>query len=421
LVPSNQDISIRTATLAMPVGLKMADSLQTAVSLSATVGAIRTADYGLYHSDAAMALTASNDSISWGNNPVVTSVKLSLVLDTTLFVHPTQRSIPQNLYVHRLKVVLDSTKIYNNSLTAADYETEVLSLGGLVYTGDESYTVELDKKLGEELIKIPLSTLDSAELFMKAFKGLYLRCDDPLEGTEGGRLNTFDLSASALSIYFDYDDDEGNRRSKTESFLLGEYYAVNVCTSSARYMEQHLATDALYMEGSCGIKPFISAVELRRVLENYFAAENQSDLSRVLIAKAALEFPFEYSGDYKQFDYYANMLYPCKKIKATSKSVMRYAPLSEIDEEEFESGEIDRSNLRYTANVSFYIQKLLSRSASEITSDDDLWIMPTVGSYDSYSGETTYLADYFFYTQSQLNGTSNPRHPVLKLTYTILR
>ena len=421
LVPTNQDISIHAATIDVPVGLKMADSLQTSVSQKATVGAIRTNEYGLYRSDAAMAVTAAYDSIVWGKNPVVTSVRLSLMLDTAMVVNPTQRNIPQNIYVHRLKVVLDSTKIYNNCLTADDYETEVLSRGGLVYTGDDAYTVELDTKLGDELFKIPMSTLDSAELFMKVFKGLYLRCDDPMEGTEGGRLNTFDLSSSILSLYYTYDDDEGNRRSKTESFSLGENYVVNVCSSGARGKEQPLATDALYMEGTCGIKPFISARELRGAVESFFAAQNQTDLSRVLIAKAILVFPFEYTGDYKQFDYYATMLYPCKKVQATSTSVAHYTPLTEIDDEDLESGAIDRSNLWYSANISIHLQSLLRRSASELTSEDDLWIMPTVATYNSYSGATYYYPDYFYYSQSRLNGTSDARHPVLKLTYSILR
>lgn len=418
LVPAIQDISVRTATFDLPVGLKMADSLQTSISQKGTVGAIRTDRYGLYRSDAAMAVTAAYDSISWGKNPSVTSVKLVLTRDTTLVVDPGERYIPQNLYVHRLKVVLDSTTIFNNSLTENDYDHEVLSLGGLVYTGDDTYSVELDKKLGEELLKIPTATLDSAELFMKAFKGLYIRCDEPLEDCEGGRLTTFDLSASYINFTYQYDDDNGNRRSKSENFLVGEVYAVNICTAGSRPLEEPLAADALYMEGNCGIKPHISAKELRGVLER-FAAENQLDLERVLIAKAVLKFPFEYTGDYKQFDYYATNLYPCKRTKNASGSRI-YTTLDEIEEEDLESGYIDRSNLCYTVNVSMYLQNLISRKASDITTNDDLWIMPTITLYSSTTGVTFYYPDYYYYSQSRLNGTSDARHPVLQLTYSVL-
>ena len=48
LVPTNQDISIHTATLDIPVTLRMADSLQTAVSNSMSVGAIRSGVFGLF-------------------------------------------------------------------------------------------------------------------------------------------------------------------------------------------------------------------------------------------------------------------------------------------------------------------------------------------------------------------------------------
>ena len=422
LVPANQDISIHTATFAVPVGLKMADSLQTAVSQSATVGTIRTDLYGLYRSDAAMAVTAAVDSIEWGKNPTVEHITLYLVGDTAMVVKPSDRYIPQNIYVHRLNVVLDSTMIFNNSLTAADYDPELLSVGGLVYNGSGSYTVELNPELGEELLKIPMETMNDDEAFMEKFKGLYLRCDDPVEGTEGGRLNTFDLSSSYINISYAYDDEDGNRRITSNNFMLGEYYSVNICSSGARELEQSLAADALFMEGTCGIKPYIRAAALRKIMEDFVEMETVGvPLDRVLIAKAVLVFPFEYFGDARQFDYYAPTLYACQRVKSSSSDLTRYEPIDEIEDETFESGDIDRSNLNYTVNISLYLQDLISCDANCITSEDDLWIMPTVSVYNSYTSATYYYADYLYYTLSQLNGTAEARHPVLKLTYAILK
>lgn len=418
LVPANQDVHVRVAEFDLPVGMKMADSLQTSVSQSVTVGAIRSDCYGLYHSEAAMSVTAAYDSIIWGKNPTVNSVKLTLICDTTLIVDPTQRYIPQNLHLYRLKVDLDSTLIYNNSLSADDYEAETLSTGGTVFTGGTSYTVDLDKKLGEELLKIPMATLDSAELFMKAFKGLYLTCDDPLEGTEGGRLNTFDLSSSYITFSYNYDDDDGARRTTTETFLVGEYYCVNICSSGARPLERALAADALYLEGNCGIKPHINAVALRSMIEN-FAAENDIELERIAIAKAILYFPFEYNGDYRQFDYYAPTIYACTRSE-NSAGYLYYSPIDEIEDSSFESGDIDRASLCYPVNISNYLQALLKSDPASIDAGDDLWIMPTVTTYNSYTGATYYYADTYYYTQSLLNGTSDARHPVLKLTFAVL-
>ena len=418
LVPANQDISIETATLNAPVGLKMADSLQTAISQSATVGAIRSDLFGLYHSDAAMSVTAAYDSIVWGNNPAVRSVSLTLMRDTSLMVDPGQRYIPQNLSVHRLKVELDSTMLYNNSLTAADYNPENLAKGSVIYTGTDEFTVPLQEKLGEELLKIPMATLDSAELFMKAFYGIYVRCDDPVEGTEGGRLNIFDLSSSYLTLVHEYDDEEGNRRITSNTFLVGDKYSVNICSSGARPLEKPDAFEILYLEGSCGIKPHISALELRDQVARW-AEASQIPMDNLVIAKATLSLPFEYNGDYKQYDYYAGNVFPCKRV--STEGILRYTPIDEIQDDAVEKGDIDRCNLRYVSNISMYLQDLIRRDRSDITEADDIWLMPTITSYNSSTGATYYFADYFYYSQSLLNGTGNLRHPQIQLTYTTLK
>jgi len=418
LVPDNQDISIRTAVLDLPVGMKMADSLQTSISQRATVGAIRSGNFGLLHSDAAVSVTAAYDSIIWGKNPSVRRISLTLVVDSTMVVDPTQLHIPQNLYVHRLKVELDSTMIYNNSLTEADYDHDPISVGGFVYTGGDSYTVSIKEEVGNRLLQIPMETLDSAELFMKAFYGFYLRCDDPDEDLPGGRLNIFDLSSSYLNFTYDYDDDEGNRRAGTTSFLIGEYYNVNICSAGSREYEKADPADGLYMDGLCGIKPYIEAAQIKRVVEQWAAAEG-IPAEKLLIAKATLSFPFEYLGDRDQFDYYPLNLFPCKRTLLGGK--MRYTPLSEIEDGALETGEIDRSHLCYTSNVSLYLQKILRTDESALTASDNLWMMPTLATYNSNTGETFYYADYFYYAQGYLNGTADLRHPEIHLTYTVLK
>lgn len=419
LVPDNQDISLRTATFDLPVSLKMADSLQTAISQSITVGAIRTSTFGLFHSDAALSVTPSADSIVWGGNPTVRSFTLNLITDTTLVLDATQRYIHQNFYVHQLNVELDSTMVYNNSLSAKDYNPEVISEGGFVYTGGDSYTVKLKEEIGRRLFEIPMSTLDSAELFMKAFHGFYIHCDDPVEGLEGGRLNLFDLSSSTLSLTYDYNDTDGNRKSNTVIFQLGAKYCVNVSTAGSRSLESDDPADALFMEGLCGIKPYIEALRLKDAVTAW-AASQQIPVEDLIIAKATINFPFEYDGDPASLKSYAGNIFPCKR-KATGERI-RYTPIDEINQtDDVETGTINRSKLEYRSNVSIYLQDLIRRNRSEITAADDLWLMPTITYYNSTSGETYYYADYFYYAQSVLNGTAAARHPVVTLTYTLLK
>ena len=419
LAPSNHSIELHTATIDLPVSLKMADSLQTAISQSITVGSIRSDIFGLFHCDAAMSVTAATDSIDWGKNPSVRSFTLNLVTDTTLVVDAAERYAPQNLYVHQLNVELDSTMVYNNSLKAGDYDPEIISHGGFVFTGGDSYAVRLDEEIGKRLFQIPMATLDSADLFMKAFHGLYIRCDDPVEGSEGGRLNLFDLSSSTLTLTYDYDDAQGNRKTNTAVFQLGTKYTVNCCTSGSRVLESEDPAETLYVEGLCGIKPFINALRLRDALADW-AADAQIPLENLLIAKATFSFPFEYYGDRTQFDNYAGNLFPCKRT-ANSAGRLRYTPIDEINDTDLEDGSIDRSRLEYCSNVSFYLQDLIGRNRRDVTSDDDLWLMPTITYYNSTTSVTYYYADYFYYAQSFLNGTSAERHPVINLTYAILK
>ena len=48
-------------------------------------------------------------------------------------------------------------------------------------------------------------------------------------------------------------------------------------------------------------------------------------------------------------------------------------------------------------------------------------MMSTVSSVNSNTGETYYYADNFYYSQMLLNGTAALRHPLLKITYTVLK
>jgi hypothetical protein len=421
MVPANQDITLHTATIDLPVSLKMADSLQTAISQNITVGAIRTSTFGLFHSDAAMSVTPSYDTLNFGHNPTVRSLTLNLVADTTLIMDASQRYIHQNFYVHQLNVALDSTLIYNNSLSDGDYDPEVISKGGFVYTGGDSYSVKIKEEIGRRLLQIPKSTYDSVDLFMKAFPGFYIHCDDPEEGMEGGRLNLFDLSASTLTLTYEYDDDEGDRKTNTLIFQLGGKYCVNVSTAGSRFLESADPADRLYMEGLCGIKPHINALRLKDAI-NAWAASQQIPVESLIIAKATFNFPFEYDGNPAGLEHYAGNIFPCKRKATGTGKRIRYTPIDEINQtDDVETGTINRSKLEYRSNVSIYIQNLIRRDRSKITAADDLWMMPTITYYNSTSGETFYYADYFYYAQSVLNGAADPRHPVVTLTYSILK
>ena len=418
LVPESQDITIQTVTLDLPLSeSRAAADLQSRISSGITVGNIGSDLY----SEGLMSVTAASDSVVWGKNPVVRRVYLSFVCDSTIAMRDDQLHIPQNFYVHRLNFELDSTHINGTQarFRTAYYDPEPISIGGSLYTGEDSWSVDLKNEIGEELLRIPMETRDSAELFMRQFYGLCLRTDmpdDPRTAPEGsGRLNLFDLSSSYLYFSWDYTDDDGNRKNTSTYFQLGQYYALNIYRNLG---DNNPATSSLEVQGLSGTKPRIEAAQLRNAVANWANAQN-IPLENLVIAKATVEFPGEDGGDMHQLDHYAATLYPCKR--ALVDDLPYYAPLSELGESTVEDGSMNRSLLLYKASISFYLQDLIKKEAGQVTDEDDLWLMPTLSYYNSNTSTTYYYADNVYYSRTLLNGTDATRHPVLKLTYTVLK
>ena len=418
LVPSSQDITIQTTTLDLPLeDVRTIDDLQSRILSSATVGS-----FGMeLSSEGLMSVSAATDSVAWGRDPSVRRIYLSLVRDTTLVLQDNQRYIPQNLYVHRLNFELDTT--HRNALSerfkTAYYDAEPINVGGCIYTGADAWSVDLKKEIGEELLRIPMETRDSAALFMKQFYGFCLRTDAPDDAQasrEGeGRLNVFNLSSSYLILSWDYTDEDGFRKSSTAYFQLGQHHALNLYRS----LKPETGTDdAILVQGLTGAKPHVSGLQLKQAIEAW--AEREDILMENLaLAKATVEFPFEYNGDRNQFDNYAAFLYPCQRTLVDG--IPFYAPISEINNTTLENGSLDRSLLYYKSNISLYLQRLLRKDADKVTEEDDLWFMPTFSRHNSNTDVTYYYADNRYYSLTRLNGTGALRHPVLRLTYTVLK
>ena len=419
LVPSNQDITIKTETLDLPLQpMQASGDLQSRISSGLDIGSIGTE----FCSEGLVSVTPAIDSIVWGKDPAVQRVYLSMVLDTALVMRDDQKAIPQNIYVHRLNFELDSTCRNGTAerFKTAYYDAEPISTGGCIYTGDDAWSIELKKEIGEELLRFPMATLDSAELFMKQFYGLCMRTDHPDDAEVSrdgeGRLNLFDLSSSYLILNWNYTDDDGNRKTSSAYFSLGAKHAMNLY----RTLRTTTATsDQIVVQGLTGSKPIVSGLHLKHAVEGW-AIRSGIPPENLVIAKAIVEFPFEYTGTSSQFDHYALNLFPCQRL-LDDDGVPYYAPIEEINDTALEDGSINRSLLCYKSNISLYLQDLLSMDDDEIDEEDDLWFMPTYSYYNSTTGVTYYYADNFYYSQTILNGTGSLRHPVLKLTYSVLK
>ena len=321
LVPSSQDITIQTATLDLPLqGMRASDDLQSRVTGSVTVGNIGTD----FYSEGLMTITASTDSIVWGKNPTVQRVYLSMVRDTALVMRDDQLYIPQNIYVHRLNFELDSTHVNatHDRFKGQYYDPEPISTGGFVYTGDDAWSVELKKEIGEELLRFPMATLDSAQLFMKQFYGICLRGDYPessLTTPDGeGRLNLFDLSSSYMIITWDYDGRSGRPQERDRLLPARSLSCASTSTGSCGNVRSPPDQRCILVQGLSGSKPYVSARALKESVEDWAGAGESPDGDICHRQGYASNSPSNTTAKPNQFDNYAASLYPCQRTSWTT-------------------------------------------------------------------------------------------------------
>ena len=465
-IPANQDISIHTVDIPLPVGQKYCDSLQTTVSSRVAVGSISTDRFGTVSVGTALTITPATDSIVWGTDPVFKDMYITLTRNTTQVIDRNQAAIPQTIYVHQLAIELDSTRVYNNSVSLSDCKSELACKGSMIYTGTDTLVLHFTREFALPLFDLDRETLDSTELFAKRFYGIYLHTDPVEEGTEGGRLNVFDASSSQVTFTYNSVNDAGRRRDTTVYFNLGSYNAVMSIEKDRVIPECDDAASSILYEGLTGIKPHIDAKVLRQRIDDWMEA-NDIEADALMVARATLEFPFEYSGNSSDYDAWPTNLYPCRRLRGETYTV--YSPISERYVSAYDNGSMNRSLFYFRPDAALYIQSLIREEKAEIDENYDLWIIPTIeyttsssssydyGNYYDYyasmygygyggygygygygydpysyygyygygsgsSSETTYYyVDSQYYLTCEINGTAAERHPVLRLTYTVLK
>lgn len=431
-VPSDQDLSMNVVEFDLPLEMRMCDSLQTAMSSSIMVGSVHSDLFGTFTSEAAFTITPSDTTIKWGPDPVFKEMYLRLPLSKTKSVSEGQEHILQNIHLYQLNTVLDSLKIFSNSLTSDDYGPNPVSLENSVYSGGDELIIYLSEEFAKPLFDIPEDELDSAEVFMEKFKGLYIKSDLPVEGIDGGRLNSFSLSDAYFFLTFNSTNWKGVKRDTTVTFSPGIYYAVNIYNNESAPLSETNPEESIYLESLGGVTPFISGTTIHKMVTDWAESE-EIDLKNTIITKASLILPFEYEG-VGSLDYFPANIYPCRKVLYTDSLYNYYSPIDEVNDGTFSLGNIDKSLLLYKPDCCLYLQDLLRKKPEEIDVYDDLWLMSITGyttssssySYYSYyygssSSTTVYYVTMDEYYQARLNGTKSERSPKLRISYTVLK
>ena len=395
-VPRDRDLKVHTFSFDLPVGMKMADSLQSSTSYF-VLGNINDADYGI--TTASFAATVNPpDTLPWGQNPRFVSAKLQFVKFSMQTFEDGQEEIPQNIHVYALTTPMDTTKIYCNSLGPEDHSLEEIMEGAVIYTGGDTLTIPLKDSFAREYMNATQEELDSTDLFIKRFYGIYVESDAPLGGSTGGRLVKF--SAGAMSFKFNSVSDTGEQRDTTVMFPIGSSYATELYSHSTRSLEvgsdNNLKT--LSYEGLAGIKPHIDAGAIRDSIAAW-AQESGVNLKDMIVARATIELPYDVpDDDYSIADGYPTSLYPVTRYKYIYDG-SQYYPLSAIYDSSYDRGDINRSLQCYKPDVTLYVQNVMKMMAQDKELNDswDLWF------FNYYTGEDTsddsstssYYNDYY--------------------------
>lgn len=412
-------LKVDTIIFDVPLTVKSLDSIQGYTTSSMIFGSLCDPTFGPMYSGTASIIVPFSDSTYFGINPVLKSVYVNLFVDSTVIYRPDQEGIQQNIHIYKLTSNLDSTQMFNTSITEADYDPVPLNLGSPMFFGDDSVRIYLREDFGKELLSCTMEDFDSLTLFYKKIKGFYLTCDTP-GNEEGGRLNYMALGSSTLYVDYYLTDPERNYNhfDTTETFSFGYSFAVNTIRTSSDHLATEEPGENLYIESMSGVKPYITGIALKSMINKWMEANGYSKES-LLLSRATLDLPYE--TDLDDYDVvnkqYPQMIFPCYK-ESSPDSLQFFEPISEIYTSS-SIGTIVRDLKKYSCDITSYVQDLIFMDDDAVTSTQDIYLSSILSYSDSY-GNLYYDFDNMSYNKAVINGPGAIRKPTLKLTYAIL-
>ena len=430
LIPSDQNLPVHFTEIDIPVQLKSSQPLQQLSSTECVFGAIRTPEFGLVEFATVADVCPNSTGWDFGKDPVVKEVYFQTEIASKIVMEDDQDFIPQIVSIHRTNKNVDSTTVFHNSFSKADYDPQPLNVSEYTYFGGDSLRIYLKNSFAEEIIASTQEQRDSLELFARHFKGLVIKSNTPEDGTFGGRENVFNLGAGTIFIRLDYQPtwEEGLSRKDTIFTLsYGTGYCLNMSSYESDAMQTSEQLEILPVEGVAGVKPFIAKEDLKNAIEAWKISEGYENKS-IAIAKASLILPFEIPQD-NDMTKYPQYLYPCYRDIDTSLNVEYFYSHEDINMAGYAIGAMNRSLCEYKMDIPGIIQDFVSKNISELDSTNDMWMMPIFSQSDDTYGTTYYYIDNVTYYTGNINGPkyskvrdgeSKPRRPKLQMIYTVM-
>lgn len=410
LVPIDKQYDIFSAEIPLDeIYMCTADSLDARSMTRINIGAIRDEEGQLTTRGCAMTLVPVNDSIDFGESPVFKSFVFDAILDSVSVADENQKNIIQNVKVYELSEPMDPLSEYNCNAPISHKGVSIVK-GSPTINGSEnlsfSFTKEFGQKFLDNLTQADLKDFDS---YVKKFPGIYIETDNPVG--RGGRFNMFELqlgwdagnsylmgSVASLTVTTKY---KGWQNAKDTSFLFyfgatdfvnvdslissvsrGSYPEVCFNVTGGGKKESRKAEDYIYIEGGGGFKPVIKASTLAKMVSDVVSAHGGKP-ETVFINKASIILPYVYDPEkYEQMYKYPQMLSPTARIRytdTTGRSMVNFNGLTDSSASEEDPGDIDRSNLKYAPDITYHMQSILKKSATDPEAlekgDYDVWLL----------------------------------------------
>lgn len=380
------------------VQMRHAEKLSGYSDTRITIGAIRDEVFGLTTRESAFTLIPDRDTIYLGENPEPVKFDIHFAPDTISTAMDGQEHILQNIYVYELLDTLGRT----NTSTTRDipHSDKRITRGIPVYNGSDSLSFEFSREFAQKYIDAIVSLggsdhiIPSYKDYVCALPGIFIQTDIP-EGI-GGRINMFDLSCLSISndryvrngnvglltIRSTYD---GVRKDTTFMFVPGEpdfYNEVDLLKDNQYFYQyafnhtthetsERPAKDVLYVEGGGGLKPVISAREIQRKTVEAIRSRG-GDPAKAVIGKATIVLPLSpVDVEFKDLAFYPSVLSPTVCMEFDEGNV-QFAGLSDASASNENQGDLDRSNLAYTPDITYHLQEILRE---EVDETHDIWLL----------------------------------------------
>lgn len=416
------------------ISVKKSSDLTGFSSSRVVIGAIRDDDFGLTTRESAFTLVPYLDTLDLGTNPKAVSFDLCFASDTVSCADDSMARILQNIYVTELTQSLDVTNSSTDKETP--HGTNIITNGLPVYNGSGNLSFSFKKEFAQKYIDAIKALAPDGEIvnrswdsdaianrfkqYTAALPGIHIATDVP--SGNGGRINLFSLSSlSVSSNQFYLNDNIGILRytnddvKDTLSVLLfpgemgfldeaasiddGNRFAQYAFNRTTHESAEGTPATRILVEGGGGIKPVISAKELQeKTLKaiNDTIAKYGGSLKNTVITKATIVLPFEMTPDYRDMKYFPGILSPTIRRTVTDDSgneTIQFAGLTDASVSTEDQGDIDRSNLVYSPDITYHLQELLTKDLSTAT-DSDIWLL-TIFTEQVATATSQELNDYY--------------------------